>query len=256
MSGPSRTTRRSYFLRGLVVACALALAPAVAGCGGSTDETGVRRVPPESARGDASVSGKVTLTGTPPPVRPIDNQPCHDHAKPIVDETVLVGPAGGLQNVFVYLVGGPSVDGAGLPPAVLDQADCRYVPHVVGVVARQPLIVKSSDPAYHNTHYTPKRNPAANFGLKQAGHQKTVSFAVPEIFHVRCDVHPWMSAYVGVFDNPLFAVTAGDGTYAIAGVPAGEYTLVTWHELYGEQREPITVRASEKLTREVAYAAP
>jgi hypothetical protein len=225
------------------------------GCG-KEDALGVRRVAPESARGDATVDGRVLLTGTPPPVRPIDNQPCHDHAKPIEDETVLVGPSGGLRNVFVYLEGGPSVDGSTLLPAVLDQVDCRYVPHVVGVVAHQPLIVRSSDPAYHNTHYTPARNPAANFGLKQAGHQKTVSFPAPEIFHVRCDVHPWMSAYIGVFDNPLFAVTDADGAFAIGSVPSGDYTLVAWHELYGQQRYPIRVEGGAVTSRLIRFSVP
>lgn len=213
-------------------------------------------VPFESVRGDAAITGRVVLTGTPPPARPIKNEPCHDHAGPIMDETVVVGPDGGLKNVFVYVEGGPRVDGRPLPAATLDQVSCQYVPHVVGVTVGQPLAVKSSDPTFHNTHYTPRKNAPDNFGLRDAGHVKTVRFAAAEIFHVRCDVHPWMSAYIGVFDNPFFAVTADDGGFRIENLRAGEYTLVAWHELYGQQRQPIRVAAGGQVEVSFTFAVP
>jgi hypothetical protein len=240
----------------LAVPAAVSLVLAlVFGCG-KRDELGVRRVSPESARGDATVSGRVKLVGAAPVMQPIKNQPCHDGAKSIEDETVVVDSDGGLQNVFVYLVGGPMVNGATLSPATLDQVDCRYTPHVIGVVTHQPLVVKSSDPTYHNTHYTPKRNPADNFGLRQAGHQKTVRFASAEIFHVRCDVHPWMSAYIGVFDNELFSISGERGSFSIESVPAGTYALVAWHELYGEQRREITVSSGQAIEIDIEFVVP
>ncbi|HTQ80013.1 MAG TPA: carboxypeptidase-like regulatory domain-containing protein, partial [Thermoanaerobaculia bacterium] len=48
-----------------------------------------------------------------------------------------------------------------------------------------------------------------------------------------CDVHPWMVAYVGILDHPFYAVTRSDGSFRIAGLPAGTYTLEAWHEALG-----------------------
>jgi hypothetical protein len=221
------------------------------------DSRGVARVAPESVRGAATISGRVTLLGTPPAMKPISNAPCHDSAGTIYEETVVVGENGGLGNVFVYIENGPRVDGSKLPQTVLDQVSCRYTPHVVGVVAHAPLVVKSSDPTFHNTHYTPKENPPANFALEAAGMQKTVRFAAPEIFHVRCDVHPWMSAYIGVFDNEFFAVSSGkDGGFTIDNLPAGTYTLVAWHELYGRQKREIEVKDGGSVEADFQFAVP
>lgn len=234
------------FTRGVAPLLCAAILLVLVGCGAG-DDAGPG-VPPDSVRGEGVITGRVTLQGTPPPRLPVKNEPCHDASKPILDETVVVGPDGGLANVFVYLEGGPRVDGRSLTPVTLDQVNCQYVPHVVGVVVGQPLAVKSSDPTFHNTHYTPRRNPAANFGLRDAGHLKTVRFTASEIFHVRCDVHPWMSAYIGVFDNPFFAATGDDGRFRIAGVPPGDYTLVAWHELYGQQRQAVQVTRGSGAT--------
>ena len=224
---------------------------------GSTTVNGVKRLTVDSAKGTATLRGRVKFLGTPPAMKVLKNEPCHEGApKAILEETVLVGADQGLKNVFVYLEGGPAVDGATLPPSVLDQVNCQYVPHVVGVVVNQPLKVKSSDPAFHNTHYTPSRNPSENFGLLRAGHEKTVRFSTPEIFHVRCDVHPWMSSYVAVFDNPFFAATSEDGSFELKAIPAGTYMLVAWHELYGELRRSITIADNESITADFEYKPP
>lgn len=234
----------------------LALLGAALSCG-EKDAMGVRRVAPEAARGDATITGKVHFRGTPPPKKVLKTAPCHEGSnKEVIDETVVVDENGGLANVFVYIENGPMVDGRNLPPAVMDQVDCVYTPHAVGVVVNQVLAVKSSDPVFHNTAYTPQRNPADNFALLRAGAEKHVRFVAAEVFPIRCDVHPWMSAYVGVFDNPFFSVTAADGSYKVANVPAGNYTLVAKHELYGEVRKEIEIHSSETATIEFEFAPP
>ncbi len=45
----------------------------------------------------------------------------------------------------------------------------------------------------------------------------------------KCDVHAWMFAWVSVFDHPYFAVSAKDGTFKIANVPPGKYTIQAAH---------------------------
>ena len=226
----------------------------VGGCGGREE---VKAPPPlkplSAAVGTAIVRGRVTFVGTPPVMKILDVK-CHPGARPISDESAVVSVEGGLANAFVYLEGGPAVDGAILPPKVLDQVDCRYAPHVIGVVENQTLTVRSDDPVFHNVHYDPANNPAANLTFDTKGQTRTVRFAHPDIFHARCDVHPWMSGYIGVFANPLFTVTGAGGGFSIKDVPAGTYTLVLWHERYGVEKRPITVAEGKTLDLKLEYA--
>jgi hypothetical protein len=58
---------------------------------------------------------------------------------------------------------------------------------------------------------------------------------------IRCDVHPWMRAHAGVLSHPYFAVSAADGSYKIAGLVDGEYTVAVWHEKLGPQEQKVKV---------------
>ncbi len=186
-------------------------------------------------------------------MRDIPNVPCHTGAPTQKEETVIVSPSGGLKNVIVSLEGiGPGAPRSDTT-AVLDQKDCRYVPHVIAITAGQSLTIHSSDDTMHNVHIDASQNPPVNLGMTAAGQQKSVSFARPEIMRVKCDVHPWMTAYIGVFENPLFAISADDGSFQITGVPAGTYTLTAWHELYGEQKVSVTVSDDKPANVELTY---
>ena len=180
----------------------------------------------------ADVTGKVTLKGTPKPEIPIDLGPsCGPIAtKKYTTRHYVVGKDGGLAHVFVYL----KKDGLKAPPAgeagVLDQIECMYEPYVMGVVAGQKFKVKNSDALLHNVHATPKLNKEFNFGQPVKGQVNEKAFDVPEVLvRVKCDVHPWMFAYIGVVDHPYFAVSGADGSFKISGVPDGKYTLVAYH---------------------------
>jgi plastocyanin len=201
----------------------------------------------------------VKFVGTAPKRAEIANKPCHDGAGPLLDETVVVNEKSGmLANVFVYLADAPPSDGSQREPAVLDQVDCRYVPHVVGVQVGQALRVRSSDPkTLHNTHYVPSANKPANFGLTDAGAERKVTFEKPEFIRVKCDVHPWMTAYVGVFDSPFHAASGeDDGAFEIARVPPGKYKLVAWHEQLGQVEQPVEVTGDEPVEVTVTYKGP
>jgi len=141
----------------------------------------------------------------------------------------------------------PEAVPSGLPagPAVLDQVDCQYVPHVLGLRAGQVLRVKSSDPAMHNVHGLSEKNPGFNFGMTRTGESRDLTFARPEQFVVKCDVHPWMTAHVYVFDHPFFAVTGDDGAFEIAGLPPGEHEVVFSHPFLGERHRRCNVDTGE-----------
>src|SRR5204863_1113955 len=123
---------------------------------------------------------------------------------------------------------------------------CMYEPHILALAIGQELKVKNSDGFLHNVHSLAEKNPGFNFGQPTQDDGKAVPDQpkVAEIFHVKCDVHPWMSAYIAVFDHPFFAVSKADGTYTIKNVPDGDYTLQFWHEKYATT--PVEVKVSVK----------
>ncbi|MEO6436031.1 MAG: hypothetical protein ABIP55_09745, partial [Tepidisphaeraceae bacterium] len=200
------------------------------------------------------IKGSIKFIGTPPARAAIANEPCHAAASPLKDETVVVNDNATLANVFVYLADAPASDGSSREPALLDQVNCQYVPHAAAVQAGQPLQIRSSDPTLHNVHYNATKNAPANFGLTVKGAERIVKFESAEFIRVKCDVHPWMTAYVGVFDSPFFGVSsATDGAFEIVKVPAGKYRLVAWHEQYGQVEQAVEVKDDGVVEVTVTY---
>jgi len=152
-----------------------------------------------------------------------------------------------LQNVIVYIksdFGGKTFP-APSTTVTLDQKGCVYHPHVLTLQTDQQMIIQNSDPTMHNINGQAEINPAFNKGQNQQGMKDPVSFKKPEIFKVKCDVHKWMGAWIGVFSHPFHAVTDGKGGYEIKGLPAGEYDIVFWHEVYGQNTEKVSIKAGE-----------
>jgi hypothetical protein len=247
--------------RSMVVA---ALLCAIAGCDSKTDAPkkaksageGQNAAPavPE-LKGNAAVRGKITFAGTPPVMKEMASAHCDTpNAKPVMEETVIVGTGNGLKNVLVSLEGvGPGVPKGQAP--VLDQVNCTYTPHVMGVVVGQDVTIRSSDPTFHNVHILGSKGDVTNFSLTTAGQEKKMKFDYVDMLRAKCDVHPWMLSYVGVFENPFFAVTSEDGGFEIKGVPAGSYTLVAWHEQYGRLEKPVTLADDKPVEGSMTYKA-
>ena len=175
-------------------------------------------VSPVDAATAGNVAGRITFEGTPPKpgVVRMDSDPnCVQPGAASTDETVLVGDAGALQNVFVYVKDGLGNLRFPVPSAavVLDQKGCHYVPHVLGVQVGQSVEIVNSDPTLHNVHALAKANQEFNQGQPLPGMKFTRQFSTREVMvPFKCDVHPWMHAWVGVLDHPYFAVT-GRGRY-------------------------------------------
>jgi len=181
------------------------------------------------------ITGKVTLKGTP---RAEINLPldalCKKTVKPGVTPTTrfyATDASGGLADVFVYLKKA-GVTPTPTDPVVLDQVACEYTPYVVGAQVGQTIAVKNSDPVLHNVHPTPKVTGNKEYNRAQLpnGPELTFKWDKPEVFiRFKCDVHPWMFAYVGLIEHSYFAVTKEDGTFTIKNVPPGEYEIEAIH---------------------------
>lgn len=196
------------------------------------------------------IRGKVTLKGTPPPNPLVKDLSADPNCSKLVKEALhvpifRVGAGGALADVLVALEGvtGKST-GATAPPAILDQKGCQYIPYVLAIQTRQTLLVKNSDPLLHNVHTTPTNAPnrVRNEAQLAGAPDLRFTFDAPEKFvRFKCDVHPWMFAYVCVVDHPWFALTGEDGTFVIRDVPPGRYTLGASHRRLGTVTRQIEV---------------
>jgi len=168
------------------------------------------------------------------------------YAEPPLTNDLVVDENGNVEWAFVYVETGAEGRSSAdpLPAAVIDQKGCRYHPHVLGVVVGQDLTIRNDDDLLHNIHGLPFANREFNFGQPMKGLEAHERFANQEIMvKVKCDVHPWMSAWIGVVDHPFFAVTDAAGNYAIpGGLPDGKYTLEVWHEHYKSISADVEVR--------------
>ena len=169
------------------------------------------------------------------------------HTTPVTTEDVLVGAGGGLANVIVYVADGLGDQKFDPPPqpAVIEQKGCQYKPHVLAMQTNQKLDVVNDDPTTHNIHPMPNNNREWN---KSQPHGMPVEETFPReeiAIPVKCNVHPWMRAYIAVLKNPYFAVTDKDGNFDLKALPPGNYTIKAWHEKYGTQTQKITVGAGE-----------
>jgi len=170
------------------------------------------------------------------------------------DESLIVGDNQALQNVFVYVKDGLGSFGFPIPtePVLLDQDKCRYTPRVLGVRVGQPLQVRNSDPLLHNVRANGVINQPFNKSTPLEGVSFTQTFATREIMvPFKCDVHAWMSAYVGVLEHPYFGTTAADGRVVLGNLPPGTYTIEAWHESLGTRTAQVTIATKE--AKDVAF---
>ena len=233
---------------------------------GTKDEGPVsrRRSAPLDEAALGMVSGTVRFAGTPPAPVKIDmsmDPACSMMSKDNYSEQYEVKD-GRLANVYVYVKSGPAAAmGAVAPepgPVVLDQVGCKYVPHVIAVVQGGRVEFRNSDPTMHNIQTMPTvvGNERIDTSQGPKGAPVTKRFAEPEVMiPVRCNLHPWMNAFINVSATPFFAVTGADGHFNLFGLPPGRYTLAAVHEKMGEQDIAVTVEPQKTTKTDFSFSA-
>jgi hypothetical protein len=218
-----------------------------------------------NAAGEGKISGTVKLDGTAPHMRGIDmsKDPFCDKAhanNPAHSENVVVGNGNGLGNVVLYISEGLSANDLNAKSTqvpVFDQKNCMYTPHVLAMDVGQDFKVETSDATAHNIH--PEPNPLTgnipwNQSQPPGAPPVTKSWKTPEMIHVKCNIHPWMSGWFAVVKGP-FATTDENGSYTIQNVPPGSYTVTAWQETYGTQTAKVTVAAGAAATADFTFKA-
>jgi plastocyanin len=210
--------------------------------------------------GTGTIKGHVKLSGKLPGnsvIRMGVDPKCRDAAggKQVLQEAVLATADGSLANVFVRLQGNFPSTPVPTTPVTIDQRGCVYFPRVAGVRVGQPLQIKNSDTLSHNVHSSSQQS-SNEFNVNQGRVGLANTFTLKQedvMLHLRCDIHSWMTAYIGVVNNPYFAVSQTDGSFEIGKVPEGTYTIQAWHERYGPVSKSVKVTAGGTTSVEFVY---
>jgi hypothetical protein len=233
--------------------CAMALAAVLVAGSMAAEATGQTNL--------GVIKGRVVLTGKEPGnpfIRTGVDPKCSalNAGHRVIQESALIAADGSIANVFVRVVGTFPQTPVPAEPVVIDQRACFYRPRVVGMRVGQTLQIKNDDELLHNVHSSSAVGNSFNVGQPKAGIVFSFTPKAEEVMlPIGCDVHRWMTAYVGIVAHPYFSVTGADGTFAIAKIPAGTYTIKTWHERFGEVEKKVTVKAGATATVDFAYAS-
>lgn len=202
-----------------------------------------------------AIAGRVVFDGEAPQLSflPVhkNRSVCGERAP---DESLLVGPDGGLKNVVVVLDGIAAGKSPAVTPAVLDNKDCAFVPRVQALTVGRALELRNSDTILHDAHARINGYKTLfNLGLP-GWSRKTYRFEQPGRVLIDCDVlHTWMRAYVIVTEHPYTAVTDSGGSFSLQEIPPGTYTVRVWHEQLGEQTTEVVVHADRTAALQLSY---
>lgn len=206
---------------------------------GSTGESGAAAEEGPVGTGWATLSGQFTYVGTAPTMPPYnvtkDTSVCMPGGHSPPQQTLEVdGSTGGIKNIAIFVRDASRVHESAQPredTVVFDQKQCVFLSHVMGLTVGQQIEIKNSDPVGHNTKIDGKSN-SFNQNIPADGSvvyplQREEAMPAP----VACSIHPWMQAYLLPRDNGYFAITAEDGSFELANLPAGEeLEIQVWHE--------------------------
>jgi len=211
-----------------------------------------------SAAGTGTIEGKVTYTGTPPKMKPIDmsKEPtcAKEHNPPELVQTVTTGAGDSIQYAVVYISKGGAEETT--PPSEgvrYDQKGCMYTPHVLVMEVGQDLKIYNNDPVAHNIHPMPKQNVEWNKSQPPGTPAIDTKWDKPEFISVKCNIHPWVHGYFVVLKTSNYAVTGADGSFSLKGLPPGTYTVTSWQEQYGFQSQDVTLGAGETKSVNFSY---
>lgn len=164
-----------------------------------------------------------------------------DGKLPLDDNIVVNNENQGLRDVYVLMylkkkktdAVHPSYEEKKKEPVVLDNVNCRFVPHATFVRTGQKLVLKNSDAVGHNCHITTFNNEHNPTLPANSSAEITFDTEDSRPGNVTCDLHKWMDSVIFIRDNPYVAITDADGKFTIENLPAGEWDFQFWHKKVG-----------------------
>ncbi|WP_182867678.1 methylamine utilization protein [Stieleria mannarensis] len=192
------------------------------------------------AQETATLVATFRYLGDPPATRRITphlDRPCCGQV-PLLDERLIVDPANhGIRNVVLYVYTGRR--GTVLPKQdsqpeqqLLTIKHCRFQPHILLARKGDTLRVEDNDPVGHNANFQFFNN--APLGITRpvgAPWQRSLEESEPAPVSIRCNIHPWMNAWILVLDHRLAGISDENGKLEITGLPVGERIVFrTFHE--------------------------
>jgi plastocyanin len=134
----------------------------------------------------------------------------------------------------------------------------RFEPGLLVVPVGSVVDFPNADPWFHNV-FSLYRGKRFDLGLYQAGTQRSVKFDRVGPSYLFCNIHPEMTGVVLAVDSDLFAVTATNGRYSLAGVPPGKYLLHVWYEnaapeLLESLTRPVNIEAQTRTLPAISIA--
>ncbi|MAG54850.1 MAG: hypothetical protein CMJ83_01010 [Planctomycetes bacterium] len=259
----STPSRRPLIAVLVVVAIAGSIGIGMASCGDSGEEMEwpsrtVKEPTSEQLAQGSPVGGLVLYSGKTPKRPGINMGADHyckaSHQNPVATERIVVETVDGrlrLRDVFVHVTKGLEEFTFEWvkDELVIDQQGCVYVPHVAGVRLRQPVKFLNSDATSHNVNTAKASKQGFNKTTPTKGSSYHWQFRTEELdILAKCDIHPWMQAWLHVVDHPYFAVTSPNGSWAFPKpLPPGTYTIEARHADLGTQTREVTVEAGKPL---------
>lgn len=149
----------------------------------------------------------------------------------------------GASVVYVEAIPGKTFP-APAKPLQMDQKSLLFQPHLLVAPVGSTVEFLNSDKVAHNIFWpaiSGNKKLTHNLGTWPTGEKRPFKFDTPGIVPLLCNVHPEMSGYIIVTPTPFYAETDAAGSFKIADVPDGSYTVTAWHEGFKTQSKPVTV---------------
>lgn len=204
----------------------------------------------------ATIRGAVKVEGALPKLPALQITKYKEICKDVPNETLSVGPGRGVRYAVVTLEGvtkGKAVEKETVHE--LDNIRCRFAPRVLAASVGQFVLFKNSDPILHTAHALFANNqPQFNVGL-YPGRTSRKPLVAAGLVKIRCEVHPWMAAYIVVTDHPYHGISDVYGEYELTDIPAGLYQLKVWHESLGTQEKRVEVKAAATQQVDFTFTA-
>jgi plastocyanin len=144
-----------------------------------------------------------------------------------INATITNDGGAAVADAVVFAV--PTVPPQGKPAkALMSQENQQFVPFVLPIQVGTTVEFPNRDSFRHHVYSFSQPKP---FELKLFGGTETqmVTFDKEGAVALGCNIHDNMLAYIYVVPTPYFAKTDERGKVSLANLPAGAYTVKTWH---------------------------